>query len=114
MSGGGNAGVLHQLFGPGFAGFQLRPVSTWAEDSDASLPQRVGQTCCQGGFRSNDHQIDRFSAAVLHQTISIGFSDRNLLITGSAVSRCNPDRFHGGAAPQSPAEGMLPAAAADD
>ena len=54
------------------------------------------------------------AGVVLGLIFGIGFGDRDLLITGSTVAGCDPDRFHGWAAPQSPAESMLPATTADD
>ena len=114
MAGGGHPGLLHQLFGPGLAGLQLRPLCPWTEHGDAGLPQGIGHPSSQRGFRTHHDQINRMRLAMGDQGGAVGLLDGEGLLVTAGVAWGDPDSFNGVMALQGPAQGVFAAATTND
>ena len=90
--------LLHQLLGPGFAGFQLRTIGTRSEHRQSSFSETIGHPCSQGCFRADHNEINGGVTAVCDQSVGIQLADAKsptaFEIHGAAVARGDPDVLH--------------------
>jgi hypothetical protein len=62
----GNSGLLHQLLGPGLAGFELGTCSVWSKNGDVSGTKRIAASGGEGCFWPHHNQVDIFFATKGH------------------------------------------------
>ena len=114
--GGGNAVPRHELLREGLAPLDRRRSRRRSEDVDSLFAQTIGQSGDQRGFGAHDHEVVALGRGVADQAGDVVSGDRQAArVTGdSRVAGSACEIMEEGAPAESPREGRLATAAADE